>query len=341
MKVAMVTPWAVRCGIYTYSKALSDALAELGVDVYVVRLPRFGRKIPEILRQVASSVPDVDVVHVQEEYGLYSGLEGVFYSELKQRKKPVPVVTTMHAVGNWDQDRVICGASNVVITHNEFCSRRLGHPNVIIPHGCTPAEPVPMKEAKESYGLKPGWPIIGYLGFISSYKNLEVLVEAMTGLPDAALLIGGGWHTETETQYIQELKRWSLEKLPGRVQWLGYVQDRDLPRAYGAFDVLCYCSRWSTESGALLTGLAHGCPTIASNLPPFKEKEEKGALTCFEDVEDLRMKIGMLIGNDELRRSLSEGAKKYAYENRWEVIAERHISLYEDVIKRYGEKTKP
>ena len=333
MKVAMVTPWAVRCGIYTYSKALSEALAELGVDVYVVRLPRFGRKVPEILRQVASSVPDVDVIHVQEEYGLYQGMESAFYGELKQKKRPI--VSTLHAVGNWDQDRIICGASNVVITHNEFCSRRLGHPNVIIPHGCTPAEPVAMKEAKESYGLRPGWPIIGYLGFISSYKNLEVLVEAMTGLPDAGLLVGGGWHVEgAETGYIQELKRWSLEKLPGRVQWLGYVQDRDLPRAYGSFDVLCYPSRFSTESGALLQALSYGKAVITSSLPPFLEKEKLGALTCFEDVEDLRMKIGMLIGNPELRAELEEGARRYAESVSWPRVAELHRSLYEDVVSK-------
>ena len=211
LTVGLVTPWgkSIRCGIRTYSEALIGALADLGVDVYVVRLPRFGRKTTEILRQVASSVPDVDVIHVQHEYGIWQGLESAFYSELKLKKRPI--VSTLHAVGNFDLDRVICGASNVVVTHNEFCSRRLGHPNVIIPHGCAPAEPVPMKEAKESYGLKPGLHIIAYVGFISSYKNLEVLVEAMTGLPDAALLIGGGWHLEgAETQYIQELKRWSL-----------------------------------------------------------------------------------------------------------------------------------
>ena len=81
LKIAMITPWKKKCGIYTYSRDLVDALAEVGVDVYVVPLPRFGTKIGEIMVGVANRVPfdEVDLIHVQHEYGLYVKLEDVFY----------------------------------------------------------------------------------------------------------------------------------------------------------------------------------------------------------------------------------------------------------------------
>jgi len=103
----MITPWKKRCGIYTYSRDLVDALARAGVDVYVVPLPRFGSKTAEIMENVASKVPfdDVDLIHVQHEYGLYVNLENIFYRTLKQFGKPI--VTTMHAVGNFQLDPLL------------------------------------------------------------------------------------------------------------------------------------------------------------------------------------------------------------------------------------------
>jgi glycosyltransferase involved in cell wall biosynthesis len=154
------------------------------------------------------------------------------------------------------------------------------------------------------------------------------------------VLVGGGWFAGPGTAYIENLKQKSLAALPGRCQWLGYVADEKLPTVYAAMDAVCYPSRFSTESGALLMALSHGKAVIASDLPPMREKAKLGALITFKNVDDLRRKIKRLLKDDDLRHKLEEGARKYSYENRWEVIAEKHINLYEEVIKRYGETTK-
>jgi len=331
----MVAPWAVRCGIYTYSRALSEALAELGVDVYVVRLPRFGLKTPDIMKLIANSVPEeVDLVHVQEEYGLYQGLEGAFYGVEGLKRLGKPVVTTMHSVGNFNVDPVICENSDVVIVHNEYCSRRLDHPNVIIPHGCGgPFKCPPEEECKKELGIDPRAPLVGYVGFISAYKGLDWLVEAMTKIPDAALLIGGGWHTAgAETQYIENLKRDSLMRLPGRCQWLGYVPDERLSTAYGAMRIVVYPSKMITESGALLMALSHGKAVISSDLRAVREKRKQGALMTFKSVVDLRRKIKRLLKDGEARRELEEGARAYVEANSWSKVAEQHVELYEGLL---------
>jgi len=335
LKVAMVSPFFVRCGVAKYTENLSKALAELGCDVLGVRLPRFGAKTEGILQNVVDKIP-VDkayLTHIQHEYGLYQGLEGGFYAALKRLGKPV--VTTMHATGNWEVDRVVADVSDRVIVHNEVSARRFGHPQktVIIEHGCSPTMCPPANECKKALGIDPRVPLVGYVGFISTYKGLETLIEAMKEVKNAALLIGGGWHTGSDTQYIAELKQHSLKELPGRCQWLGYVPDEKLATVYGSLSCLVYPSYWATESGALLMALSHGCPTIASPLPPFKEKEKLGALITFKDLKDLRRKIKRLLKDDELRARLAEGARRYAYQNRWEIVAKKHIRLYKDILK--------
>ncbi len=333
MKIACITPWKVKCGIFSYCRDLSAALAEKGVDVYVIRLPRFGRKNPQILQKVVNKIPvqDVDVIHVSHEYGLYNGLEGGFYGGLKRLGKPI--VSTCHAVGNVTVDRVIADASDRVIVHNKFCKKRFRFKSEIIPHGCTSSKTMNREEAMKRLGIDERTPMVGYCGFISSYKSLETLIEAVSKVPRSALLIGGGWHTVTGTAYIADLTERSRRLLPHRCKWLGFVPDEDLPIAYGAMDVVVYPSIFSTESGALLMALSHSKAVIANRLPPFREKEKLGALTTFRGVNSLVKKIRLLLEDEVLRTSLEEGARAYAEANSWENVAAQHLELYEGLLE--------
>lgn len=331
LKIAMVTPYKVKCGIFTYSENLIEALVKFGVEVYVLRLPRFGRKTKEMLQNVAGKARnlEVDCLHVQHEYGLYKGLEDSFYAVLKSIGKPV--ISTMHSTGNWTLDGIVSKYSSRVIVHNKFCQRRFTGSSIIIPHGCKPVTCPPKEECRKNWNIHPlDVPVVGYAGFISEYKGLEFLIEAMSKVK-AALLIGGGWHVEAETTYIRMMREKSLKLLPKKCEWLGYIPDDQLSSFYGSLDVVVYPSRFSTESGALLMALSHGKPVIASNLPPFKEKEKLGALMTFKTVKDLTRKIKRLLKDEELRRKLEEGAKRYAKETSWQVVAQKHVELYKEV----------
>jgi glycosyltransferase involved in cell wall biosynthesis len=308
-------------------------LGDLGLEVYGVRLPRFGEKSPEILQNVVDKIPkDVDLVLCQHEYGLYQWLEKPFYAALKQLGKPI--ITTMHAPG-FKHDGVISEYSNAVIVHNEYCAKRFPYPSVIIPHGTSIFSTPKMDGCKKSYGIDARIPVVGYLGFIAEMKGIEVLVSAMTKVPNAALLMCGGWHLGEGTDYIWGLKEKTLQLLQGRCHWAGYVPDEQLSVAYGSMDVLCYCSPYMTESGALLLALSHGKVVLAADTPPALEKEKQGALMTFKkgDVEDLTAKINLLLSDEELRAKLEIGAIEYAKSVEWHKIAQMHVDLFNDVLK--------
>jgi len=341
LNLGMMTTWKVRCGIATYSENLVNALAEQGVNVYVVRVSRFGMKTPELLKNDVDKIPKdgdaptdkIDVIHVQHEYGIYQGLEPNLYLALKSLHKPI--VTTMHSTGvRTEIDDAIARSSDRVIVHNKYCLNRFGYPATVIPHGALSSKPLRSDEAKKTWGIDARTPIVGYCGFISSYKGIEQLVEAMVKVPNVALLIAGGWHVEQETEYITHLKNMSFQALPNRCQWLGFVPDEKLAAVYGAMDIVVYPSRFATESGALIMALSHGKAVLASAIAPFKEKEKAGALMTFKDIKDLTRKIKRLLQDEKLRRSLEEEAKKYVNSVSWTVVAEKHIQLYRELLNK-------
>jgi glycosyltransferase involved in cell wall biosynthesis len=333
LKIAMVTPFSVKCGISTYSTALSKALAELEVDVYIVRFPRFGRKSSETMRDIAERIPAdrVSILHCQNEYGLFQGFDIDLYRYLQALGKPL--VTTMHAVGHIQFDPAIYQLSSKVIVHNKYCARQFRFPSVILPHGVKVVNCPPMDECKKAWGIDPRMKIVGYCGFIAPNKGIEMLIEAMTKVENIGLLVAGGWHTgDPNIQYINDLKQASFSILPNRCQWIGYVPDDKLSIAYGAMDMVAYPSLSMTESGALLTALGHGKAVVASNLPPVREKEEVGALMTFTNVEDMVTKIKQILEDAELRQKLEAGARKFSQENSWEIVARKHIELYETIL---------
>jgi len=333
LKIAVISTWKTRCGIATYSEALCHALANLGVEIYVVRFPRFGRKSSETMRDIAERVPrdKVSLIHLQNEYGLFQGFDIDLYKYLQALGKPL--VTTMHAVGHIQFDPAVYQLSSKVIVHNKYCARQFRFPSVIIPHGVKIVDCPPMEECKKAWGIDARMKIVGYCGFIAPNKGIEMLLEAVAKLENVGLLIAGGWHTSgADTQYVNDLKQASFSLLPNRCQWIGYVPDDKLKIAYGAMDMVAYPSLSMTESGALLTALGHGKAVVASDLPPVREKKELGALTTFTNIEDMTTKIKQIFEDAELRQKLEEGAKAYTESVSWDKVAQKHIELYESIL---------
>jgi len=313
--------------IFTYSRDLYTALAPLDVETYIVRWPRFGRKTAGLVENIARSIPeDAELIHVQHEYGLTRGVDETLYKGLKEHGKPI--VTTMHAVSMYNIDKLVNRLSDQVIVHNEFCKEKFGGDSTIIHHGCNPVTPMPTEEAKKAMGIPPNVPIVGYIGFIAPQKGIEDIILAMEPIEKAGVVIGGGWHVGAETEYMDTLRQLGNDRLPGRIQWTGFVKVKNLAMVYGCMDLVVIPSRMATESGALLTAMAHGKPIIARDLAPFREKN----LLTFKTAADLSAQIDGIIGDQDVLDTMKKETQAYAEENSWTKIAAKHKNLYEELI---------
>lgn len=333
MIVAMCAPWLVKCGVASYSYYLANALGREGCDVKVVRMNRFGVRDEYYFRNYAEEVPlDVDVIHVQHEYGLFDWMEEHFYRTLKDRmtERIIPIVTTMHATGNLRVDRVVRDCSQEVIVHNQFGKGQFTHPCAIIPMGVQKVKTATPEASKRRWAVKGN--TVGFFGFLSPYKGLEDVIAAVAELPDVTLLVGGGWHIQTRTPYINHIKQYADTVAPGKVRWLDYITSEDEPYYFGACDIMVFGHKFISESMSLLTALAYGKPTIARGLPSFREKERFQVIATFQTVPELKGKIAALLKEPKLRDVLIKKATLYAETNSWSKTARKHISLYDSLI---------
>ena len=324
IKIAMLTPWGrkTRCGIKSYSENLTYALSKQGVEVYIVRLHRLGVKDKEYFEWLATSrIPDVSILHVQHEYGLFNYFEEVFYTTLRNAWSELKVVSTLHGAGGFPQDKYIARYSDIVIVHNRFQAEKYSYPCIIIPHGVSIRKPVDRRIARRKFGLKFKDKVVGWFGFISPQKGVEDLIYAAGKLGKIKFLVCGGWHVDYETGYIAKLKRNS----PSNVKYLGYLEDDMLPFFFGACNLIIHTSRFVSESGSLLTAIGYGKAVIARDLSPNREKPILG---WYKDRDALTVMIEEALKDKSRIRSAEKRAVKYALENSWMKTALKQIQIY-------------
>lgn len=337
--VNMISPLFSRCGISTYTEQLAPALAARGMRVPVTVLHRVGQRDRAYFEWLGGyrTHPDATITHCQHEYGLYGGFEEPLYGAL--RAKGAPVVTTMHSVGLEETDGFIISNSEAVICHNDATFRQLPQSaaNVyIIPHGVQPAEPLKPEKAKEKLGLDPDQRTVGMFGFVGFQKGHDLAVRAVAASDeDIKLIIAGGWHIETETQFMERLRRYINLQAPDKVLSLGWIPRGEVSDVLGAMDVVLHPNRSASESGAMLTAIGHGKCVLARNevsVPAYMEKVRAGIVAGFVGSQQLRLRIEELTSDEKTRGGYEAAARRYAEENSWERVAETHERLYNRIL---------
>ncbi|MFO1516424.1 MAG: glycosyltransferase [Lysobacterales bacterium] len=102
------------------------------------------------------------------------------------------------------------------------------------------------------------------VGRLSHYKGYDVLLQAMTELPQVSLLLIGSGEEEAHLR-----ARVAALGLGGRVRLAGHVGDAELQRAYAAAEAFCLPSLDRAEAFGLvlLEAMRAALPVVASDIP--------------------------------------------------------------------------
>ena len=188
---------------------------------------------------------------------------------------------------------------------------------------------------KKKLGLA-GKFVIGFIGSLTAYEGLELLIEAVGRLgsekADVGLVIVGDGHARSG---LERLARRRLK--PGQAIFTGQVPFGSVREYYSIID-LCPFPRRSYPICRLvpplkpLEAMALGIPVIVSDLDPLLEMVTDGrsGLVCqVDDPGSLKEKIQTIYENPELGRALAGEARKWVEKNRsWPKLAGRYLEVY-------------
>lgn len=184
-------------------------------------------------------------------------------------------------------------------------------------------------DSLRQYALKPGEYFL-FVGTIQPRKNLERIIKAfaISQYPNIDLVIAGskGWLSD---QIYQLPKRLGIE---GRVKFLGYVSEKDLPALYSGAIALIFPSLFEGFGLPILEAQACGCPVITSNVSSMPEVVGKGAIYVNPyKVDDIVKGMMEITTNYELRTKLAnlgfENVKRFS----WEKCARETLAVLESL----------
>jgi len=131
---------------------------------------------------------------------------------------------------------------------------------------------------------------------------------------------------------------WPREMPP--TQWLGYLDDQELAQAYSQGDLAVVPSRQDNLPQTATEATACGLPVVAFNiggLPDIVESGINGYLATPGDSKDLAHGIDLILGNNELRSTMSGIARQKA-KSLWspKVVAKQYEEVFTSACTTVG-----
>jgi glycosyltransferase involved in cell wall biosynthesis len=228
-----------------------------------------------------------------------------------------------------------CKSVDQVVTYSEFMRNQIvtwygvnREKIAVIPNG------VNLKKFSDCTGklLLEGDPAILYVGYLSKFKSVDLLIcaisELRSELPNMKLhIVGSGNQTELELL----AKKKQVEKV---VVFHGKTNPEAVPLYYRSADFCVFPSRRDSAGLTLLEAMSSGAPVIASNrggTPEIITQGKNGILFEPDDANALPEALLSLSQDSDLRKKLSSNALKTAANYSWEKIAKKYISLYQSL----------
>lgn len=220
---------------------------------------------------------------------------------------------------------------------------------VVIPPGVdlTHFYPIPLDEAREFIGVPPCDRTLLYVGRIEPLKGIDTLIEAIALMrswgeferyPFCLTVIGGQSEGESgqvsdEMARLHDLRaEHGLEDL---VTFAGGRSQDTLPYYYSAAEAVVVPSHYESFGMVALEAMACGTPVVASHvggLAFLVQDGQTGYTVPTGEPEALASRLLAIIKDPQLRRRLGQQAAAFARDYSWQIIAERIVSLYDQML---------
>jgi len=207
---------------------------------------------------------------------------------------------------------------------------------VVIPYGIQmPRLPPDEAVVRRAAAIRKehGAPIVLFVGRLVTYKGVDVLLDAMSGVAAVTLIAGDGPRREALERHAQTLG------LGDRVKFLGEVAADELAALYRACDVFVLPSITRQEAFGVvqIEAMASGKPVISTDLGTgvawVNQHLETGLVVPPGDALALRTAISRLLGDPLLQAALgAAGAHRARSVFGIDRMVDATLGLYRDVM---------
>lgn len=368
-----------KCGIATFSNDLRDNLLSQGQKVLIAAIsepfssyvypPEVAFKIQQERKadyiacaQWANHNPDIEMVIIQHEYGIFGGHDGDYVLELVAHlQKPYLLVT--HTVLPQPQenqkkvlmrlaqeaDGIICmtvRARKMLFKIYDIPLEKI----IVVPHG-VPNFPIKDREKlKAQYGLKDRR-IITTFGFIGPGKGLEFGLKALAKVvdkhTDVLYLITGNTHPmllrsegeryrDSILQLVEELE------LQDNVLFVNRFLDiTEIGDYLYMTDIYLspYPNMDQAVSGPLSFAVGCGRAIIATPYEYAREilAQGRGLVAREATPEALAEQLELILGDGALQTELEHRVAEFGQSFSWESVAEIYLKIAEEVLELYDD----
>jgi len=290
-------------GHFTVSKAIIDNAHAMGVPV--IGTNHF---MPENLTHYAHLPAALD-----------TPLRGWMWSWFRQVFEALSVVTTPTArAAVYMRSNGFTG--DIEVVSNGIDLERF-HPGLV------------EENIRERYRL-PATPLLLYVGRLDKEKNLDLVLQALAMLPAEVrihLAMAGTGARQKELEKIT-----ARLGVTGRVTFLGFVPDEDLPALYSAAHCFVMAGTAELQSIATMEAMASGLPVLAADavaLPELVQPGRNGYLFEPGNAEMLAGQMKRLFADYGLRDSMSRESLAIIQEHAVERTMQKFEALYSAAVR--------
>ncbi|MDD2585410.1 MAG: glycosyltransferase family 4 protein [Syntrophomonadaceae bacterium] len=366
-----------KCGIATFSKDLRDNLLSQGQKVLMAAISDpftsyvYSPEVAFNIRQErrsdyvscakwANNNPDIEIVIIQHEYGIFGGQDGDYVLDLVAHlQKPYLLVTHTVLPRPYEHQKKVLrkltqSAGGVICMTTRARKLLLNIYSVpeekisVVPHG-VPNFPVKEREfLKAQYGLQDHR-IVTTFGFIGPGKGLEFGLQALAMVinryPDALYLIAGNTHpmllrSEGERYRNSLLKLVKELHLDNNVLFVNRFLDIDELGDY-LYMTDVYLSPYpnldQAVSGPLSFAVGCGRAIVSTPYEYAREilAEGRGLTACDATPKAMAELLDLILGDPAIQARLEKMAAELGQSFNWERVAGIYLKIAEEVMELY------
>jgi glycosyltransferase involved in cell wall biosynthesis len=183
----------------------------------------------------------------------------------------------------------------------------------------------PQDERSQNVRAENSKLVVLYAGSFQPRKRVELIIEQAAKNPHVQFRLAGRGETEAGCRAL-------AQKLGCRnIEFIGHVSSKELGDEMRRADLFLFPSILEGHPQVLGQAAACGLPSIAMNVyhPDYVLNGETGFLV--ESDAELAEKLGLLLGDSVLRRTMSRTAAAHALKFDWDRIALQWQEVFENV----------